>query len=98
MIKKLDYVFSIGYQGDTAIVDGKNRKQYGKLSAGKLAEKGMFKPALCSALYDQNEEEQKHVLALYNERTGANYASVEELKKVFGIFTLTGQITRVKII
>ncbi|MBN1646790.1 MAG: hypothetical protein JW874_02040 [Spirochaetales bacterium] len=98
MISKVDYIFTIGYQGDTAIVDGKNRRQYGRMSAGELAGKGMYKPALCSALYDQNEEEQKMVLDLYNEKTGAAYPSVQELMKVFGIFTLTEQITRVKII
>jgi hypothetical protein len=98
MINKVDYIFTVGYQGDTAIVDGKNRKKYGKLSASDLAAEGMFKPALCSALYDQNEEEQQNVLKLYNEQTGAAYASVEELMKVFGVFTLTEQINRVKII
>ncbi len=96
MIKKLDYVFSIGYQGDTAIVDGKNRKLYGKMSAVELAEQGLYKPAVNSAVYSGNKEEQDKVLSIYNDRTGSSCRSIEDLMKIFGIFNISDQIVKVK--
>ena len=96
MINKLDYIFSIGYQGDTAIVDGKNKKIYGKLSAVELAEEGLYKPAVSSAVYSGDKEEQDSVLSIYNNRTGSACRSIDDLMKIFGIFEISDQIVKVK--
>ena len=96
MIKKLDYIFSIGYQGDTAIVDGKNKKLYGRMSAVELAEQGLYKPAVSSAVYSGDKEEQEKILSIYNERTESSCRSIDDLMKIFGIFKISDQIVKVK--
>ena len=53
MISRGDFVFTIGYEGNTAVVDGAMKKRYGSLSAEQLAEKGLYKQALCAVIYDQ---------------------------------------------
>ena len=56
-MKREDFVFSVGYDGDTAIVDSKAKKRYGKLTTQQLAAEGLYKAAFRSALYSGNEEE-----------------------------------------
>jgi len=46
-MKREDFLFTIGYQGDTALVDGSAKRQYGGLSTRELAAKGLLKPAMC---------------------------------------------------
>ena len=95
MIGRQDFAFTVGYQGNTAIVDGKSRTRYGKLSIIELAEQGMFKPALCSALYGSDADELNEVLALYNEIALRKVSSVEELMKVYGVSKLPKEIDKV---
>ena len=40
MLSRGDFVFTIGYDGASAIVDGRAKRQYGKLSTMELAEEG----------------------------------------------------------
>jgi len=53
LISRGDFVFTIGYEGNTAVVDGAMKKRYGSLSAEQLAEKGLYKQALCAVVYEQ---------------------------------------------
>ncbi len=85
IVRKEDFVFSIGYEGNTAIVDSSARRKYGRLSAQELAAKGLYKAALCYALYDGDQEAMDHVLALYNKDTDHRVLIVEDLKRILGI-------------
>jgi hypothetical protein len=98
MINKEDFIFTIGYQGDTAIVDGSAKKQYHNCNAEQLAENGLFKSAVCFAVYDDDQEELEHILNIYNSKTGFNLSSPAELKKVFGVTDIPEGIEKVKII
>jgi hypothetical protein len=51
MLKKQDFVFTIGYDGPSAVVDGQAKKQFGGMSALELANKGLFRAAYAAALY-----------------------------------------------
>jgi hypothetical protein len=95
MIGKEDFAFTVGYQGNTAIVDGRSRKRYGGLSIIELAEQGMYKPALCAALYSGNDEDCEKVLALYNEHSHKKVSTVEELMKVYGVSKLPEEIDKI---
>ncbi|MBN2443688.1 MAG: hypothetical protein JXJ04_20170 [Spirochaetales bacterium] len=95
MISKEDFAFTVGYQGDTAIVDGISRNRYGKLSILELAEEGMFKPALCMALFSGKEEDFNTVLTLYNEHAQRKVPTIEELKKVYGVSKPPEEIVKV---
>jgi hypothetical protein len=91
-------VFTIGYDGSTAVVDGSLKRRFGSLSTAELAEKRLFKQALCSAVFGGREEELNLVLERYNERTEHKLAGVEELKRMFGVFEVPEGVTRVLVI
>lgn len=98
MIDREDFAFTIGYQGDTAIVDGSVKRKYLNCSAKKLAENGLFKSAVCHAMYDENEKALEDILEIYNSRTSSKIPSALELKKVFGVTEIPEGILKVKII
>jgi hypothetical protein len=95
VISREDFIFTIGYDGNTAIVDGKSKRMHGHLDTEELAEKGLFKPALCSALYANDEPGMRSVLELYNKLADRPLPSVDHLKRTFGISEVTTDITKV---
>jgi len=98
VIGRKDFVFTIGYDGGTAVVDGGLKRRFGSLTTGELAEKDLFKQALCSAVYDGAAEVLGQVLERYNERAEHKLAHVEELKRMFGVFEVPEGITRVLVV
>ena len=80
-----EFIFTIGYDGDNAVVDKNSAKAYGKLTTAQLFDRGMVKAALCSALYSKNPEEQKLVLDRYNALAASKVESFDDLKKIFGV-------------
>jgi len=97
-MRREDFIFTIGYDGDTAIIDGKAKRRYGKLTTAQLAEAGLFKPAFCSALFAGNEHEMQLVLEAYNKGEETPYAKVADLKRLFGVFDVPETITKVKVL
>jgi hypothetical protein len=97
-MKENDFVFTIGYQGDTAIVDGKAQKRFRGQSVEELIESGMYKAAFCKALYHEDTSLQEKVLKAYNEKSGADYASVEDLKRLFGVFGIPEEVSKVTVV
>jgi hypothetical protein len=92
---KVDFMFAIGYQGVSAIVDRNAKKQYAKLTASELAEKGLFKSAFCAALYDENTEKQEEIIKIYSSMSGEVISSVESMKRLLGVFEVPSHISRV---
>ena len=92
---KVDFMFAIGYQGVSAIVDKNAKKQYVKLSAEELAEKGLFKSAFCEALYDENTVKLEEVINIYNKLSGEHISSVDYMKRLLGVFEVPSHISRV---
>ena len=84
MLSREDFVFTIGYDGPTAVVDSQAKRKYGNLSTVKLAEKGLFRAAYASAVYSKNPDELKLVAETYNKL--GNHSSLElsqtEISKV----------------
>ncbi len=97
-MKRGDFVFSIGYQGESAIIDKQAKNMYGMLSSAELAEKGLFRAAFNSALYSENNEETESVLAIYNRKSGAGLPSVESMKRMLGVFKVPDKIIKVTLI
>jgi len=97
-MRREDYVFCIGYEGSTAIVDGKLMRRHRSHDTRQLAEAGLFKQAICSALWSEQtvdrdvesgrgqgvRSELEEVLAIYNQKTTTAVRTVEELKRIFG--------------
>lgn len=90
-------MFTIGYRDSVAIVDAASRRRYGKLSATELLRKGLFKPALCAAEYDDGDEASKAaVLEAYNASARAVVADVAELQTQFGVYAIPESVTGVE--
>jgi hypothetical protein len=108
LISRADFVFTIGYEGNTAVVDGTLKRRYSSLSSEQLAEKGMYKQALCSAVYElagqagkgreRGEEALQRVLEIYNRSAARKVGSVEELKRIFGVFEVPEGVGKVTVV
>ena len=92
MISREDFLFTIGYDGSTAIVDGRAKRQYGGLSTMELAEKGLYRAAFSSALWAaeaaegaKDEGQMAAFIAFFNAKAGTSYSRAEELKRLFGV-------------
>ncbi len=88
-----DFIFTVGYDGNAAVVDKKAKKKYSRLSTMELLNAGFFKPALCSAIYSNNPNELNSVLEKYNSLAEKKIDSVEQLKLVLGIQKVPEEIT-----
>jgi hypothetical protein len=86
MLSREDFIFTIGYDGPQAVVDGQAKRRYGKLNTRELAEKGLFRAAYSSAVYSKNPGELKGVLEIYNKATGAAFNAASSPDRLFGVF------------
>jgi len=98
VMKREDFIFTIGYSGDTALVDGRARKEYARLSVQELTEKGLWRAAFCAALFDENREGMDLVVENYNRRSGAHLRSVQDMKRMLGVYDVPADISKVKIL
>jgi hypothetical protein len=87
MLSRIDFVFTIGYDGAAAIVDGRARRQYGRLSTMELAEEGLYRAAFASAFYDQQKDPKlmEEFIRFFNAKAGTSYTKSEELQRLFGV-------------
>ena len=93
-MKRVDFMFAIGYQGISAIVDKHAKNHNGKLTSKQLAEKGLFKSAFCGALYDGDTVRLKDVVDIYNRMSGETLSSVESMKRLLGVFDVPENISK----
>ncbi|MDR1505826.1 MAG: hypothetical protein LBI67_01855 [Treponema sp.] len=85
-LSREDFTFTIGYDGPRAVVDGQAKRRCGSLSAGKLAERGLFRAAWSSAVYSENMAEKQLVLDIYNKAAGTSYKAENPPDRLFGVF------------
>ena len=97
-MRRQDFVFCIGFEGSTAIIDGRLLRRYGARSTRELAEAGFFKQALSSAIFSGNPQELEEVLALFNNGVRTPVGSVEELKRVFSVYGVPEGVKKVKLV
>ena len=91
MRKREDFIFTIGYDGPAAIIDGHSKKMYSKLSTRELAEKGLFKAAYSSAIWSKEQAELDLVAEIYSKFTGSS-VSFASLPRLFGVYPV--EVTR----
>jgi hypothetical protein len=94
-MNRAEFVFSIGFQGDAAIVDKRAMRSYRGLSTAELAEQGLFRQAFCSALYAGDPEEMRQFVELFSRQTGVDGLTAERLKRLFGVYTVPDDVTKV---
>jgi hypothetical protein len=89
MLSREDFIFSIGYDGEAAIVDGRAKRQYGRLSTMELAEEGLYRAAFASALYamkfKDDDSQAKSFISFFNAKAGTSYETAEQLQRLFGV-------------
>ena len=85
-LSREDFIFTIGYDGPVAIVDGQAKRRYASLSTAQLAEKGLFRAAYSSAVYSGDGEEKDLVIEKYNKAAGTSYEPGASLERLFGVF------------
>ncbi|MCL2600100.1 MAG: hypothetical protein FWD88_02850 [Treponema sp.] len=88
MLSREDFIFTIGYDGPMAIVDGKAKKRYGSLSTRQLAEKGLFRAAYSSAVWSKDPADMDTVVEVYNKTSGSSLTVNSQLDRLFGVFSV----------
>jgi hypothetical protein len=86
MISREDFVFTIGFDGELAVVDGKAKKEFGKLSTMQLAEKGLYRAAFSSALYSGKPDEMDAFIKFFNQKAGTDYKDQAQMSRLFGVY------------
>jgi hypothetical protein len=97
-MRREDFVFCIGFEGSTAIIDGKLMRKHGSRSTRELAEAGLFKQAVCSAVYNKSPQELEEVLSVYNAGAEATVRSVDELLRIFGVVGVPEDVKKITVI
>jgi hypothetical protein len=97
-MRREDFVFCIGFEGSTAIIDGRLLRRHGSHTARQLAEAGLFKQALASAVFSGSAQELEDVLAIYNRGAGSAVHSTDELKRIFGVFGVPEGVKKVTVV
>ena len=85
MLSRTDFIFTIGYDGPAAVVDGQAKRLYSKLSTKGLAEKGLFRAAYSSAIWSKDHGELELVAEIYNKTTGSQ-TPLASFQRLFGVF------------
>ena len=88
------FVFCIGYNGGTAIVDRKLEVQYGRLGTRELFAQGLYKPAVASAIFAKNTEDLEWIRGEYSRATGRDLRDIEALKRTVGVGEVYPSIQR----
>ena len=96
MIKREDFMFTVGYEASVAIVDVRARKRFGKLSVDKLLDLGQYKAAFAGALYDGSDEALERIRESYNAAHGTSYGTTGEMKRLFGVDRVREDVDRTK--
>jgi len=97
-MRREDFVFCIGFEGSTAIVDGRLLRRYGSASTRRLAEAGLYKQAVCSAVFAGSDADLNEVLSIYNSRTTTPIRTVEDLKRTFGVSAVPEGVKKVTVV
>lgn len=85
MISREDFIFTIGYDGGTAVVDGKAKARYGKLDTKGLAAEGLYRAAFASALFSGKSDDMEAFAASFNAAAGTAYKGEAEFSRLFGV-------------
>lgn len=96
-MQKVNYVFTIGYKDDQAIVDKRLKSKYGKMSTMELYEEGLLKPAVASAIFEKEAGRDHELQALIQRIHQDLGEKLDEtgLRKMYGISFNPGELDKV---
>lgn len=79
-----DFINTIGYDGNSAIVDKARLSKNSNKNLDKLLESGAFRAAAAYAVYTESDEDLQKVADEYNKLSNSNYKK-EQIKRLFGV-------------
>ena len=88
MLSREDFIFTIGYDGPAAVIDGQAKKRYKSLSTRELAEKGLFRAAYSSAIWSKDPKDIETLVEIYNRISGSSLTPDSPLERLFGVFLI----------
>jgi hypothetical protein len=88
MLSREEFIFTIGYDGPAAVIDGQAKKRYGSLSTKALAEKGLFRAAYSSAIWSKDPKDMEALIETYNRISGTSLTLDSPLDRLFGVFAI----------
>jgi hypothetical protein len=88
MLSREDFIFTIGYDGPAALVDGHAKRRYKSLTTKELAEKGFFRAAYSSAIWSEDPKDIEAVVELYNKASGSSLTLDSPLDRLFGVYPI----------
>ncbi|MDR0289663.1 MAG: hypothetical protein LBI06_01875 [Treponema sp.] len=88
MLSRDDFIFTIGYDGPAAVVDGQAKRRYKSLSAKELAEKGLFRAAYSAAIWSKDPQDMASLIETYNRISGSALTPNSPLDRLFGVFPI----------
>jgi hypothetical protein len=88
MLSREEFIFTIGYDGPAAVIDGQAKKRYGSLSTKQLAEKGLFRAAYSSAIWSKDPKDMDALIETYNRISGSSLTPASPLDRLFGVFPI----------
>jgi len=94
-VKRSEFVFTIGFQGDAAIVDRRAERRYAKLGTMELAGEGLYRAAFSSAIYSGDEAEMNEFVRFFAEKTGMEGLTADRLKRLFGVYTVPDEVKKI---
>jgi hypothetical protein len=97
-MKREDFIFTIGYQGNVAIIDGNAKKKNEGASYKALAEKGLYKAAYCAVLESGDAAALGEFVSFFNARVPGKPYEKEELSRLFGVYGIPEGIRRTQVI
>ena len=95
-MKREEFMCVVGYDGNTALVDADSARKYRNLSTMELVEKGLYRPAFCSALYSGDADEQHRLVQWFREHSPLEADSIEGLGRLFGVSAVPDETVRVR--
>ena len=98
-MRRVDFVFCIGFEGSTAIIDGGMMRRHASRTPRQLAESGLFKQAVCAAVSATAPAEHlQEVLAVYNQKAATPVGSSEALERMFGVAGIPEGVKKVTVV
>jgi hypothetical protein len=89
MISRENFVFTIGFDGDAAMVDKRAKARYRGLSTMELAKVGLFRAAYASAVFGNDQKSLEEFLAYYNSVAGTSVSVSDDVNRLFGVYRET---------
>ena len=95
-MKREDFIFTVGFQGNTAIVDKKAQRSFRRANIDELLSRELFGAAFRAAIFDGVEPAIERIRLAYNESFDANYESALQLKRLFGVDVVPEDVSRIR--